>query len=321
MREEYITRINRVIDYIENNIDQELSLSQLATVANFSRYHFHRIFRAMVGETLNQFILRVRVEKAAVQLAGNPRKPITEIAFDCGFSSSATFARAFKELYKVSASEWRNQITDENNKNNETNSKNRKTISMIGKDFDSPSFYNIGSSTTNPTWRIETMDKNQIKIEVKEMPEMEIAYIRNIGAYQGDSDLFKELFDKLMMWAGPRGLLRFPETKVLIVYHDDPNITDDDKLRISASITVPKDTEPGGEIGRMTIAGGKFAVARYEIDSDEFEQAWGIVCGDWLPDSGYQPDDRLCYELCHNNPEEHPEGKHIIDICVPVKPL
>ena len=105
LRNEYISRINRVIDYIEKNIDKDLSLEKLAKVANFSRFHFHRIFRVMTGETLNQFIQRIRVEKAASQLISNPKKSITEIAFDCGFSGSAPFARSFKEYLNMSASQ------------------------------------------------------------------------------------------------------------------------------------------------------------------------------------------------------------------------
>ena len=97
LRQEYISRINRVIDYIEANIDKDLSLTSLAKIANFSPFHFHRIFRAMVGETLNGFILRIRLEKAAARLLDHPKESITEIAFDCGFSGSATFARAFRE--------------------------------------------------------------------------------------------------------------------------------------------------------------------------------------------------------------------------------
>ena len=71
----------------------------------------------------------------------------------------------------------------------------------------------------------------------------------------------------------------------------------------------------------MAIPGGKFAVASFEIAGDEFEDAWNMLMGGWMPASGYQPDDRRCYEIMHNNPKEHPEGKHIVDICVPVKPL
>ena len=164
-------------------------------------------------------------------------------------------------------------------------------------------------------------DMNQVQVEVKDMPEFNVAYIRHIGPYAGDSDLFEEIFTRLMNWAGPRGLLRFPETKVIAVYHDDPKITDEDKLRLSACITVPEDTPVEGEVGKMAVPGGKFAVARFELSTDEFEEAWNMVYGGWLPESGYQPDDRLFYELYHNDCREHPEKKSIVNICVPVKPL
>jgi methylphosphotriester-DNA--protein-cysteine methyltransferase len=58
---DYISRINRVIDFINSNLKNEITLEQLADVANFSKFHFHRIFTSIVGETLSQFILRRRV--------------------------------------------------------------------------------------------------------------------------------------------------------------------------------------------------------------------------------------------------------------------
>lgn len=321
LREEYISRINRVIDHIENNIDEDLSLEHLAKVAIFSPFHFHRIFRAMVGETLNQFIQRIRIEKAAAQLIANPKKSITEIAFDCGFSGSASFARAFKEIFHMSASEWRSEGYLRDRKIRKTDSKEWQTIGKIRQDLCVTSYY-IDGEIQNQIWRVKMKNKNQIKVEVKEMPTMHVAYVRHIGPYKGDSELFERLFGKLMKWAGPRGLLRFPETKVLAVYHDDPKITDEDKLRTSACITISEDTAVEGEVGKTAIPGGKFAVASFELaGSQEYEEAWNMVFGGWLPESGYQPDDRLCYELYQNDPKEHPEGTHIVDICVPVKPL
>lgn len=165
-------------------------------------------------------------------------------------------------------------------------------------------------------------DKDPIQVEVKEVPELTVAYVRHIGAYKGDAGLFENLFQKLMTWAGPKGLLRFPDTQMLAVYHDNPEITNEDKLRTSVCITVSADTLVDGEIGKMTIPGGQYAVARFELTgSDQYENAWNTMMGGWLPESGYQPDDRVCYEIYHNNPKEHPEGIHIVDICGPVKPL
>ena len=83
---EYKSRINRVIDYIDQNIDKSLTLDELAQVANFSKFHFNRIFHSFIGEALFQFIQRLRIEKAAYLLLTNPRNSITEIAYQCGFS-------------------------------------------------------------------------------------------------------------------------------------------------------------------------------------------------------------------------------------------
>lgn len=114
--EEYRFRINRVIDYIDQNIDRSLTLDELAKVANFSKYHFNRIFHSLIGEALFQFIQRLRIEKAAFLLLSNPRKSITEIAYECGFSDSAVFARSFKDHFNMAASLWRKTKTiDERN--------------------------------------------------------------------------------------------------------------------------------------------------------------------------------------------------------------
>ncbi|HMR66375.1 MAG TPA: AraC family transcriptional regulator [Anaerolineae bacterium] len=319
--EEYTARINRVIDYIQTHLSQELSLDTLAGVANFSKFHFHRLFRVMTGETLNQFIQRLRLEKAANQLIHNPKKSITEIALDSGFSGSATFARAFKEMYQMSASDWRaGGYRRYQRKIGKTESNAGQTAGKNWQEFDSASRY-IDPVTLNLTWRIKMINQTEVQVEVQEMPARPGAYVRHIGPYKGDSQLFAGLFEKLMRWAGPRGLLQNPAAEMLAVYHDDPEITADERLRVDVCLTVPAETPVEGEVGKMTIPGGQYAVARFELSDQEYEAAWQLVYGQWLPQSGYQPDDRPAFERYVNDPEEHPEHKHIVDICVPVKPL
>ncbi|MFC1574326.1 helix-turn-helix domain-containing protein [Candidatus Latescibacterota bacterium] len=80
LRSEYQSRINRVMDYIDAEIDGDLSLKNLSAIAHFSPYHFHRIFHAMTGETLSRYIQRIRIEKAASLLVINPKKTITGIS-------------------------------------------------------------------------------------------------------------------------------------------------------------------------------------------------------------------------------------------------
>jgi AraC family transcriptional regulator len=318
LRAVYSSRLNRVIDYIERNLDQSLSLEELADIANFSRYHFHRVFGAMVGETLSRFVLRMRVERAAAMLLVNPKSSITEIAIDCGFSSSATFARSFKDAFGMSGTQWRQQGACQVI---ETHRNIRKHFSKARKAHRISACY-IDPQTTNPMWSYEMATKQgklKATIEVKELPEHSVAYLRHVGPY-GQTALVPRLFDKLRFWAAARGLIA-EDTVHLLVPHDNPNITEQDKLRLSICMTVPRGTPVDGEIGMMEIPGGKFAVAHFEITPDRVAEAWNVVMGDWLPQSGYQPDDRLSYEMVLNKPGEYPHDLVFMDICVPVRPL
>ncbi len=84
------------MDFIEANLSEELHLAQIAQVAQFSRFHFHRIFAAVTGEPLNQFVARVRIERAAAMLTRQPQRTISSIGADCGFGTPSAFSRAFK---------------------------------------------------------------------------------------------------------------------------------------------------------------------------------------------------------------------------------
>jgi AraC family transcriptional regulator len=152
--------------------------------------------------------------------------------------------------------------------------------------------------------------------EVKQLPERNVACIRHIGSYSK----IGQTIEKLFAWAGPRGLIQFPKTELLAVYHDNPETVAPTELRSDACITVPEGTSPDGEAQTMKIPGGLFAVAHVEIDVKEYGEAWDRLVGEWIPENGFVPDEeRLCYELYLNDPDEHPEKKHIVDICEPVR--
>lgn len=318
-RAEYVARINRVIDYIDKNLSQNFTLEEVATVANFSPFHFHRIFRFMVGEPLNQFISRIRMERAASFLIATPEKTITEIMFDVGINDSSSFSRLFKKYMKMSPTDWRNMV---NSKNSQMKSNFEQQLSNVRQTLEESSCY-ITSDIMNQQWSVKMKTENQLTahVTVKEIPEFSVAYVRYIGPYAGNSDLFKGLFEKIFKWAGSRGLINFPETKCMCIYHDDPNITDEEKLRTSICLSVPDDTEVGGEIGKMKIPAGKYAFANFRIDDTQFQEAWNIVCKEWLPESGYVPDDRPTFEMYNNDVNTDPEHKFDVDIVIPVKPM
>ena len=113
LAEEYRGRINRVMDHIERNMDRSFTLEELADIANFSKFHFSRIFWAMTGETPFGFLKRIRMEKAASLLLMNPKESISEISYLCGYSNLPVFSRNFKTHFGLSASEWRSRFLDD----------------------------------------------------------------------------------------------------------------------------------------------------------------------------------------------------------------
>ncbi len=293
-RQEYVGRVNRVLDHIRTNLNGDLCLETLAQVAHFSPYHFHRVFKAIAGETLNDYIRRVRVQKAASQLIHNPTVTITEIAVGCGYSSPSAFAREFRRHFGVSASQFR--------------AGGRASLDRFREEL-------AERGLAVPSKHSQRTDM-VFRVEVREEPERHVAYIRHVGDY---SEIGKAL-GRLARWAGPRRLFR-ADTRMLTVYHDSPDVTPVEKLRSDACITVPIGTKVKRDIGLMTLPGGTYAVAYVEIDETQYGEAWDRLFSDWLPESGYQPDDRPCYELYLNDPRKHPEKKHILEIYEPIRPL
>ena len=310
-RKEYAARIHRAQDFIEENLGKSLQLEEIAQAAHFSAFHFHRIYTATTGETLFQFIQRIRLERAASRLHCLPSEPITNIAIDLGFSSSATFARAFKSFFGISASEYR-QGKD---------SKECKPLRKNGKASESADAYSGRVDSDASFWR-NTMSTVQAKsIEAKDLPAKSLAYVRHMGPYASDEKLFEKLFGSVFSWAGPRGLYKPGQSETIAVYHDNPEITEQEKLRISVGVTVPPDTSCNGEISLMEIPAGQYVCAKFEIDVSEYGAAWNAVMCDWLPQSGWQPGEGPCYECYLNDPKQHPQGKHIFEVRMNVKPL
>ena len=307
MLNDYISRINKSLDYIALNLANSMTLEELASVACFSKYHFNRIFHSIVGETPFQFILHCRLEKAASLLLANKNEAISEIGFRCGFTDIAIFSRKFKNYFNISATLYRRQKTQNSNisqwNSNETQTEVESSMYFC------PSLQTI-------KWRTSmTLNKS---LEVKMLPKTTVAYIRNIGPYNGDQKLFGQLRDKLFAWAGARSLFGSDNFKFIVLYHDDPRVAISDKLRMSLCITIPPETQVEGEIGKMEIESTIYAVAKFELKGTEFQQAWDWLYGQWLPTSGYQADDKPYFEMYTDAPKD---GNYIIDFCIPVKPV
>ncbi len=104
INDDYTQSVCRVILYIEQNYNNELTLDELSKVASFSKYHFHRVFKSVVGESMNDYVRRVRLQSTTLQL--NTKRKITEIALSRGYETNASFSKAFKKHFAVTPKEF-----------------------------------------------------------------------------------------------------------------------------------------------------------------------------------------------------------------------
>jgi len=302
-----------VVDYIKNNLDGDLSLDRLAKVAHFSKFYFHRVFKSMTGENLSGFVNRMRIERSAYVLIHNRQVPITSVALDCGFSSSAVYSREFKNYYNMTPTQWRKN-------GDQQKSKICKHQSKFGEVTDNLQMY-IDSFTQQPIWRVTMQNKSEFNIDVRHMPEITIAYVRHNGFYSmQDKTLFQSLFARLFAWAVPRNLFNPPATKAMTVFSSGhPDVTEPENLSVDVCISIDEETVVSGEVCKRCIPKGQYAVvAMTEATIDECSQAWDFLFNRWLSGSGFQPGDGAYYINHLNNPEEHPLKRHSVEMYLPV---
>ena len=292
-RKEYIKRINLVMDFVEKNLDSDLSLEQLSKRAFYSSFHFHRIFSAIVGETINAYINRKRIERIASILLVKPNNNISELAYKYGFNNDSSFSRVFKSYYGISPTEFK--------------IKGHDLISKIRIEPVTPEKY-LCSIDNIKNW----LGMNA-QIRVKELQRIKLVGIMQIG----EMDKIQNSYETLFKWAEPKGLLNTPNLKAVTIYHDSPRITEMAKVRQSACITVKSETDVDGDIRNIEIEKGYYAVGHFEISSEDFEKAWENMIV-WVVECGYEFKDGDYFELYHNDYRTHPQKKFIVDICIPV---
>lgn len=299
MNEEYINRINKILTYVENNLNSDLSLEKLSVLAYYSPFHLHRLFKAYTNETLNSYIIRKRIEKAASILIHQKEATISELAFNYGFNSNSSFTRTFKKVYGVSPSEFRKLSPSNYSKIGKIESKNGQ-IRPIFEDY-------ICNINLHKSW----IEMNA-KIEIKETPKLDFAFLTQIGI-----NGLHNAFEKLIKWAKSKGLTENPDFKMARIYHDSFKITEPEKIRMSASVLLKEPVEVSGEIGLTVIEKGKCIVGRFEIEPMDFEKSWnGLFV--WMNENGYKKADKNPFEIFHNNFSEHPENKAIVDFYIPI---
>lgn len=291
---EYKKRVSLAMNYIARNLHRELSLEEIAGVAFFSEYHFHRIFTAVVGEIPGEFTRRIRMEVAANRLISPKSESVTAIALDLGYASSQNFARAFRKHFGMTPSMFRN-------------SKKRNKFSKVGNETSRDTLY-----PSNIVEEYTYRSGESVRAEVKILNDMHVAYVRRMGRYGKETS--REAFSALRKWAQPAGFLN--PGVMLGMCLDNPEITPPEKCRTDACIKVPEGTMPEGEVELQTIQGGRFLVCHFEIERGMISDAWedSFV---FLVRNDLECDDRPPFEMF----SESLSGTANIDlsICIPLR--
>ncbi len=282
MKKDYHRRLVPVIRYLEQNFNQPLNLEKVADLAYLSPYHFHRIFKAVVGETLNEYLRRLRIESAANDLFYK-KSPVIEVALEYGFSSSQSLAKVFRQYFNLTPSQIRDCSNIDSFSALLQSSKIGHTLRKIGHDSENDARYTESKLTQ---WS-STMD-------IQHFDSSTLAYIRVTGPY---GENYEPAVGTLYNWAGPNGLA---SNTSIFIYHDNPEITPTEKCRTDICLMVPEDTKPGSGIETKNFTGGKYGVIRKTITSkDQYGSAWDELMSQ-VVEQGLDCDDRPCFELYHS---------------------
>lgn len=278
----YQNRINIVWQFIQHNLDKNLSLDEMADVACISPYHFHRIFTAYTGESVNQYTRRLRLERAATQLHCQS-KDITDIGLGCGYETPAAFSKAFKQHFQRTPSEFR--------KNSQSNLSRYRVQPTTDKEL--------------------TMEYKIVK-----RPETRVLYTRRTGDYMQSAPIAWQAMDE---YAGQHDLFN-DDSEMIGVCHDSPEITEKDRIRYDACIPVSDAIKADGEFGIQSLQAGEYAVFTHEGPYEALIDTYDKISHEWIANQERELDDAPVFEI-YLNPElveTNPAGLRT-DIYLPLK--
>ncbi len=291
---DYKERILRVLMHIQEHLDEALDLEELARVACFSSFHFHRIFAAMTGETLADHVRRLRLERAAPELRSGA-KQVIQVALDAGYEAHEAFTRAFKAAYGVSPAEFR-----------------RTTGPIVI--LAAPSGVHFRPGVPLTTFNTNHISTKIMKVITSKIKPMRVAYLRHIGPYEDTKQTWIDLTARLSAEKQIR------KSSVFVgIGHDNPSATPAAELRYDACITVDEEYEPKKPVALQTIAGGDYAVAK-NCPVAEIKDAYQYLFGKWLARSSRELRPAPSFIVLVDARDAVAPTKRRVDIYVPLQP-
>ena len=289
---DYVARVNRAIDHVVGDLARPLRLEEVAEVAGFSPFHFHRVFQALVGETLHRFVQRVRLERALFLMTHDPERPLTDVALDCGFSSSSAFSRAFRQRFGAPPSRFDLE---------ELRAERRAEFSA----------WNEAVGLHLP--RLEPGENpDGFEVEILRLPARTIAYRRVPDPFRDTRVV--DAAAELVRWVEARGL---PEHRWLGYMWDDPDLVALADCRYDVGV-VTDAFEPADGVGRLELPPMTVAALTLRGDLALEQRALDWIFGTWLPRSDWLPAEQPCFEAWHGRPFAHGTEHFELDLHLPV---
>lgn len=292
----YIERVNLAMDYVVARLGQPLRLEEVSRVAKFSPFHFHRVFQALVGSTLADFVKRQRLDRALVMMAHAPRSTLTQIALRCGFSSSSDFSRSFRQRFGVPPSAF-----DINAWRDAHRAELEATVPI---------------SEARP--RLDRLpdghNPDRFRVRIVELPARTVAYIRVRNPYRGDG-VYKAT-ERLIAWAERHSLA---DGNWLGYQWENPELVALEHCQYHVAVEAERFV-PAGEIGRFSFP--PMVVAQIEVRGtlDLELRALQWLYGTWLPRSRYVPEDHPGFEAWIGRPFAHGLEHFELHIQIPIRP-
>ncbi len=291
----YGKAFTRVLLHIQENLDTSISLEQMAQLAGFSPYHFHRLFHEFLGESLMSHVRRLRLERAASWLK-NSNHSISRIAFDSMYDNHESFTRAFRRAFQISPREYRIQHKEN------TDLPSKVGIHYLG-----------GSIPDNIPQSLPDTESTDVTIE--SLDRLRVAFFRHIGPYEE----VDEAWGMLMHWIKIHQF-DFDFSKILSLVYDDPSITEPRFIRYDACYIVDDTVEQDGVAGFQVIEPCKVASFIHHGPHRKIDDTYRAVFFGWLPQTNYELADRPDIHFYLTRPHETEESMLQTRICVPLLP-
>ena len=296
----YVDRVNRAIDHILRHLDTPLRLEAVARAAGFSPFHFHRIFRALVGESVAEFVKRVRLERALVLLTQKAwptrrRASLTDIALACGFGSSSDFSRCFRQRYGVAPRAF----------DVESFRRQRRTEWL--------------AASADPRERLMVQrlprgaNPDGFTVRLRRLPARHVAYVRVAHSFRPGA--VAAAAAGLVRWAEARGLA---DGQWLGYMWDDPEIVAPERCRYDLAVEVPRPIRADG-VGHLEFPAMQVAEVELRGGIDLELRALDWLYRTWLPASGCVPTEQPVFEAYLGRPFAHGDAYFELRVQLPVR--